>query len=81
MGVLRSHHRQGFGRALVDAGATHARSVGCEFLTVKTLGPSHPSEGYAATRRFYEALAFRPIEELHGVWPGNPCLILVRPLS
>ena len=52
---------------------------GVEFVQVKTLGPSHPSEGYAATRRFYGAVGFRPLEELHGLWAaGNPCLIMVR---
>ncbi|MET9020489.1 hypothetical protein ABZV93_10935 [Actinopolymorpha sp. NPDC004070] len=46
-------------------------------LQVKTLGPSHPHEGYARTREFYRAMGFQPLEELHGVWPGNPCLLMV----
>jgi hypothetical protein len=51
-----------------------------EYLQVKTLGPSRPDPGYEATRRFYEASGFRPLEELHGLWPGNPCLLLVKRL-
>src|SRR5947208_14893124 len=59
MGVARERHRHGIGRALVGAALDALRARGVEFLQVKTLGPSHPSEGYAATRRFYEAVGFR----------------------
>lgn len=50
-------------------------------LEVKTLGASRPSPEYAATRAFYGALGFQPVEELHGLWPGNPCLVMVKPLQ
>ena len=50
-------------------------------LSVKTLGPSRPDAGYAGTRRFYGALGFQPVEELLDLWPGNPCLIMVKPLG
>jgi hypothetical protein len=50
-------------------------------LHVKTLAPSDPDPGYAATRRFYEATGFVPLEELPQVWgPENPCLLMVRVL-
>jgi ribosomal protein S18 acetylase RimI-like enzyme len=78
--VRREHHGQGFGRALVEhvEGLLRARSV--EFLQVKTLGPSRPNEHYDRTRRFYERLGFRPLEE-NNLWgPVNPCLIMVRRL-
>jgi hypothetical protein len=45
-------------------GAFHglrARSV--EFLQVKTLGPSRPDERHDRTRRFYEHMGLRPLEE------------------
>ena len=49
---------------------------------VKTLGPSHPSERYALTRRFYESRGFAALEELHGLWDDdNPTLILVKHLT
>jgi hypothetical protein len=47
---------------------------------VKTLGPSRPSEGYERTRRFYEARGFVALEEIHGLWEGNPCLLMVKRL-
>jgi ribosomal protein S18 acetylase RimI-like enzyme len=79
MGVRRDHHRRGIGRALVGAALDVLRARGIEFLQVKTLGPSHPSRAYAATRSFYEAVGFRPLEELRNVWSeSNPCLIMVR---
>lgn len=81
MGVLPAWHRRGVGRALVERAATYARAEGFSLLHVKTLAPSHPDEGYAATRAFYEAVGFIPLEELPQVWgPENPCLLLVRPL-
>jgi hypothetical protein len=53
---------------------------GAHFAQVKTLGSSRESAEYAQTRKFYEALGYRPLEELEGLWPGNPCLILVKAL-
>jgi len=53
---------------------------GVELLTVKTLGPSHPDAGYAKTRAFYAACGFLPVVELLDLWPGNPCLIMAKPL-
>jgi hypothetical protein len=48
---------------------------------VKTLAPSDPDPGYEATRAFYAAAGFRPLETLPQVWgPENPCLLMVRPL-
>ena len=82
MGVLPAWHRQGIGRALVERAAVHARAEGAAFLHVKTLAASDPDPGYAATRRFYEAMGFVPLEELPQVWgPENPCLIMVRALT
>jgi ribosomal protein S18 acetylase RimI-like enzyme len=50
-------------------------------MQVKTLGPSNPDPGYARTRAFYEALGFRPLEELKQIWDEqNPCLIMVKQL-
>lgn len=54
---------------------------GVQFLQVKTLGPAHPDEGYGRTRQFYASAGFRPLEEIHGLWPGNPCLIMIKSLS
>ncbi|HEY7226391.1 MAG TPA: GNAT family N-acetyltransferase [Micromonosporaceae bacterium] len=81
MAVDRPWHRQGVGRALVAALEQDLVTDGGRLLQVKTLGPSHPSAEYARTRAFYEALGFLPVEELRELWPGNPCLVMVKPLA
>lgn len=73
-------HRQGIGRSLVDAAEAELIDGGTRLLEAKTLGPSVPHEGYAGARAFYQALGFLPVEELTGVWPDDPCLLLVKPL-
>ncbi len=80
MGVRRERHGEGLGTALLEAAEAHLRAAGVEYLQVKTLGPSRPDEGYERTRRFYEARGFAPLEEIHGLWEGNPCLVLVKRL-
>ncbi len=81
MGVLAEWHRRGIGGALVARVAAYARAEGFALLHVKTLAASDPDPGYAATRAFYLALGFRPLEVLPAVWgPENPCLLLVKPL-
>jgi coenzyme F420-0:L-glutamate ligase/coenzyme F420-1:gamma-L-glutamate ligase len=79
MGVRREHHRRGIGRALVAAAESWCRAHAVRYLHVKTLGPSQSSRGYDATRAFYEALEFVPLEELHGLWDDeNPTLVMVK---
>ncbi len=81
MAVVPRWHRRGVGGALVERAAAHARAGGCALLHVKTLAPSDPDPGYAATRSFYAAVGFLPLEELPQVWgPENPCLLMVRVL-
>lgn len=81
MAVDRDWHRRGVGRTLVAAAERDVRSAGASLLGVKTLGPSRPDANYAATRKFYEAIGFLRLEELRDLWPGNPCLVLVKPLG
>lgn len=77
MGIRRAHHRQGIGRRLVDAAVAEARWLGRRLLTVKTLSPRHPSQEYAATRAFYQAVGFQPVEEFPTLWgERNPCLLM-----
>ncbi len=80
MAVAPTHHRRGIGKALVDEAERYARARGCEFFQVKTLGPSRPCAEYEQTRAFYCHCGFRPFEEIHGLWPGNPCLVMVKGL-
>lgn len=80
MAVSPERHRQGIGRALVAAFESDMSTAGVRLLQVKTMGPSQPDEAYSRTLRFYRAMGFIPLEELHGLWAENPCLILVKPL-
>ena len=77
MAVRQELHRQGIGRALIARARSELRSGGIESLTLKTIGPSHPSPWYEATRDFYRAMGFRAIEETTEVWGEQaPCLIM-----
>ncbi len=81
MAVRPEWHRRGVGRALVDAFEAHSRRLGVRLVEVKTLGPSHPDEGYRATREFYTGIGFIPVEEIWIWGPDNPSLILCRPIN
>lgn len=79
MAVRPELHRQGLGRALVAAAEGYVRGLGVEYLQVKTLSPGHPDPGYARTRAFYEAVGFRPLEEMRELWgEKNPCLLMIK---
>jgi GNAT superfamily N-acetyltransferase len=81
MAVAPGQHRRGAGRALVAALEADLVADGVRFLQVKTLGPSRPDAGYARTRQFYAAVGFEPLEEIRGLWPGSPCLIMIKTLA
>ena len=81
LAVAPALHRRGIGRALVQALEADLLADGVELLQVKTLGPSLPDASYDQTRRFYLRMGFRPLEEIRGLWPGNPCLIMVKVLG
>ncbi|MGI9007816.1 MAG: GNAT family N-acetyltransferase [Streptosporangiaceae bacterium] len=81
MAVDPAEHRRGAGRALVTALERDLVVDGVRLLQVKTQGPSLPDAGYERTRKFYRAMEFEPLEEIAGLWPGNPCLIMVKTLG
>ncbi len=81
MAVDPAHHRAGIGRALLRAAETDLAADGVHLVQVKTLGPSRADPNYARTRMFYEACGFQPLEEIHGLWGDNPCLIMVKTLA
>jgi ribosomal protein S18 acetylase RimI-like enzyme len=79
MGLYPQYHRQGLGRDLVKAAEALLAEQGVEYLQVKTLSPSVEDAHYAQTRAFYEAMGFRPLEEIRQIWgEENPCLIMVK---
>jgi ribosomal protein S18 acetylase RimI-like enzyme len=82
IGVRPELHRQGTGRALVQAAENYLRQRGGAYLQVKTLSPSRPDERYASTRSFYAAMGFQPLEEFPELWePGNPCLQMIKHIA
>jgi len=82
MAVAPELHRRGVGRALVQALEADLIGDGCKLLQVKTLGPTHPDDGYKLTRQFYASMGFLPVEETFDLWDAqNPCLIMVKPLA
>jgi len=81
MAVDPSMHRRGVGRALVQALEANLVADQVSLLQVKTLGASHPDPGYRETRRFYRRMGFQPLEEIHDLWPENPCLIMIKILK
>jgi len=78
--LLPAWHRAGIGRRLCAAVEHWWAARGGRLVQVKTLGPSRASLPYARTRAFYDALDYLPVEEFTGLWPGHPCLLLVKPL-
>lgn len=82
LGVLAEHHHRGIGRALLQAAEASLRDGHTRLLTVKTLAPSAESQPYEATRRFYTASGFLPLEVFPELWsPENPCLMMAKIVS
>jgi ribosomal protein S18 acetylase RimI-like enzyme len=81
MAVAPGQHRRGAGRALVAALEADLIADGVRFLQVKTSGPARPDPGYDKTRQFYAGVGFEPLEEIHGLWAENPCLIMIKTLG
>jgi ribosomal protein S18 acetylase RimI-like enzyme len=82
LGVKRRFHRRGVGRALIECAGDFAMRSGLFFLAVKKLAAENPDPHNAATRRFYEAVGFVPIEVFPALWDArNPCLLMIKPLA
>jgi GNAT superfamily N-acetyltransferase len=79
MAVKPGHHRTGVGTAMLRRVEARLADSGVEFLQVKTLSAARPDAGYDATRAFYLAYGFRPLEEFPLLWdPSNPALQLIK---
>lgn len=78
MAVRSAYLRQGIGRRLLAEIEADARAFGTRLIEVKTIGPSDPVPGSAASRVFYQDMGFLPVEEVHGLWDGRPGLIQVK---
>ena len=81
MGVLKEFHRQGTGRALVNAAKRTAREMGYSFMQVKTVQMGRYDE-YDRTNRFYLAMGFKELEGFPKLWDEwNPCQIYVMSIN
>ena len=81
MGVRKSCHRQGIGRALFADAKCFAVAAGYEFMQVKTVRMGC-YEDYDRTNRFYQSLGFRELEVFPTLWDAeNPCQVYVMQLS
>jgi coenzyme F420-0:L-glutamate ligase/coenzyme F420-1:gamma-L-glutamate ligase len=79
MGVRPDRHRDGLGGRLVRTAEAWCAANGIEYLQVKTLAESSPSEHATRTRGFYEAMGFVPLEVLPDLWDrASPALLLVK---
>jgi N-acetylglutamate synthase-like GNAT family acetyltransferase len=79
--VHKDWHGRGVGTTLVRQIEHELRDLGVKVLQVKTMGPSKPNADYALTLRFYLSVGFVPLEEMHGLWPGIPALVMVKHLE
>jgi GNAT superfamily N-acetyltransferase len=79
MAVKPMHHRTGIGTAMLRHLEARLAGDGVEFLQVKTLSAGRPDADYEATRSFYLAYGFRPLEEFPTLWdPSNPALQMIK---
>lgn len=80
VGVKPELRRSGIGSRLIDAVEANVDAA-IRLLHVKTLAPSDPDPNYAATRAFWLAKGFIPMDA-HELWgPENPCLVMVKPIA
>jgi GNAT superfamily N-acetyltransferase len=79
LAVLPDHQARGIGTKLVEETLSQLGKAykACE---VKTLAKTAPYEPYEKTRKFYEKLAFMPIDIIdpYPGWEDNPCQIYIK---
>ena len=81
MGVLKDHHRNGYGRKLVERAKEAAVNMGYEFMQVKTVRMGM-YEDYDRTNEFYISCGFKEFEVFPLYWDeANPCQIYVMSLK
>ena len=72
LGVLKSYHRQGIGRRLLNAAEEKARAMDIPEIAVYTLGDSVDYPPYDQTRAFYFKNGFRVYQRNKTDNPGCP---------
>lgn len=82
MGLDKTFHRQGIGRAMLAQAEIWLEKRGKRYLTVKTLSPGREDANYEKTRAFYAAMGFETLEEFPKLWDEkNPCLFMVKEIA
>jgi ribosomal protein S18 acetylase RimI-like enzyme len=82
MAIKRDFQKQGMGSKLLENALDSLRKK-YRIAYVKTLDSSVNDAGYSKTRKFWIGNGFYQLETIDpypGWDPGNPCLILVKPL-
>lgn len=81
MAVKRSYHKQGIGKALLQAAKNYCLDQGYSSLTVETLSPKQNDDFYLHTYHFYTKNKFKPLFELHTYGPDNLMIYLYLNLT
>lgn len=68
LAVDAAMRRQRVGASLHAHAQQYLADQGAMFLQVKTVASSYPSDAYAQTRAFYEALGYHPLEIFTNFW-------------
>ena len=78
MGILKSHHRNGLGKILMDRVFIYAKDQHYRFIQVKTVKQG-TYDTYDKTNAFYKSLGFYELEVFPTLWDEwNPCQVYVK---
>ena len=84
MAVHADHRRKGIGRLLIESLVGDLRVSNKRLILVLTVSPNGDEDGkedgYPATRAFYRAMGFTLARDLHGEWPNDVAVLMVRAL-
>lgn len=79
MAIRRDARRLKAGTRLLAHAEAWVRGHGAKLLQVKTVAPTSRDDGYAETRKFYEAMGFSRVEVFPELWdPWNPALQYIK---
>ncbi|MHC5306264.1 GNAT family N-acetyltransferase [Bartonella sp. LJL80] len=82
VGVLRSHQRQGAGRALLRKAEEFCGNQKASFLTAKTVAESDHDRDFGGARQFFARVGFSALEVMPQIWGKDlPCLYMVKTIE
>lgn len=80
MGILKQHHRNGYGKQLFETFEKYAKKENFKLLQVKTVQQGK-YDIYDRTNEFYRSMGFYELEVFPTLWDkSNPCQIFVKPI-